>query len=207
MNLVVASLIDGRIDPAEAWVLRSAARMLDIDDRSAEFWAEMVTRAPKLSLKVPEGKEYRELCMDLMIAACKADGVVRPEEMRMLKQVAPNFGVSPGWLVRKMNAVTIETVEQGFGDKPQSRAASAGRKRAKPPAKASTRRKSSRRKKRSRRKFGTWRNPWVHTEYARPPECSEEELQRRYDNMTDNTYVNQHVSKVEHRRGKEITHY
>ena len=62
-------------------------------------------------------------------------------------------------------------------------------------------------KKRSRRKFGTWRNPWVHTEYARPPECSEEELQRRYDNMTDNTYVNQHVSKVEHRRGKEITHY
>ena len=111
MNLVVACLVDGRIDPAEAWVLRSAARILGIDDRSAEFWTEMVVRTRKLILKIPEPPKARELCFDLMVAACRADGVVRPEELRMLKKVAPQFGVSGRELVEKVRSLTVEEIE------------------------------------------------------------------------------------------------
>ncbi len=110
-NLVVASLVDGRIDPSEQWVLRSAAKMLDIDGHLAQSWLEMAVRAPSLRLKVPDTAFGKRMCIDLMIAVCKADGVVRPEEMRMLKKVAPQFRVSTTSLIMKIKDLTLESLE------------------------------------------------------------------------------------------------
>ena len=56
-------------------------------------------------------------------------------------------------------------------------------------------------------KRGTHQQPWSHSEYARMPQCSEEELQRRWDNITENTHENASLKGVDERGGKKIYHY
>jgi len=62
-------------------------------------------------------------------------------------------------------------------------------------------------KKRTQWATGTWKNDWQHDEYAKMPQCSDEELERRWNNVTENTYENKHVKKEERRGGKVIRTY
>jgi len=59
---------------------------------------------------------------------------------------------------------------------------------------------------RTRWATGTWKNPWQHDEYAKMPQCSDEELERRWG-MIERHPDEPFAKKVERRNGKVIYHY
>ena len=56
-------------------------------------------------------------------------------------------------------------------------------------------------------KTSTQRNPWQHEEYARMPQCSDEELERRWKVFKENTSKENFAKSVERRGGKTVYKY
>jgi hypothetical protein len=110
-NLVVAIMVDGRVEPSErAWV-HYARRLLGLDPRTANKWIREMAGG-QLKLRIPDKEEDKKLCFDLMIGACKADGKVAPQEAALLKAFAPRFGVAPEDVEERMKKVTLQTIEE-----------------------------------------------------------------------------------------------
>ena len=105
-NAVVAVLADGRLDRLERPFLDRVRVLLGVERGEANTWMKDVAGG-RLSVVMPEGQAERGYCLDVMIAACKADGRVSPEELGLLRSVAKFIGVSRAELDRRLGSVDV----------------------------------------------------------------------------------------------------
>jgi len=113
-NLVVTVMIDGKVEPSEkAWV-HYARRLLGLEVSTANAIIKEMATKP-LRIQVPTHAKEKQLCFDLMVAACKADGKVQDQEMALLKSLGPRFGYTEAEIEEKIKTVTMQSIEKEMG--------------------------------------------------------------------------------------------
>jgi len=106
-NIVIAIVIDRKIRPNEEPFLEQARRLLGL---SAERAGQLILRVQEepREIAVPSAADDRAACFDLMVAACKADGMIHPREEDLLRSIAPQFGVDAAGLRQRLSGVKRE---------------------------------------------------------------------------------------------------
>jgi len=110
-NLIVAVMIDGKVEPSEREWVHYARRLLGLDVNTANSYIEQMT-TQHLRIQIPKAPDEKELCFDLMVAACKADGTVQPQERALLRKFGPRFGHTQAEIEEKIKTITLQTLEQ-----------------------------------------------------------------------------------------------
>ena len=108
-NLITLIYADQTLDPGEKNLMRRICRILDVNTTTLNMWIREV-RQKKAAIKVPSGLMERWLFFDVMIAACKADGIIQREERIILERTVGRFGISPETLDQRIQEVDITEI-------------------------------------------------------------------------------------------------
>ena len=108
-NLLCVVSSDGVLDHREDALFMHICKLLSVDMDTIKTWKEEVFNG-KVSIKVPKEVESRTLFFDIMISACKADGIIQKQEMKILKKVAVKFGVEEDSLVERIKTTSRKKI-------------------------------------------------------------------------------------------------
>ena len=108
-NAVAAILADAVVDEREKTVLERARRLLDIEPGVAKHWIREVGKDPTGIMR-SASPQVRDHSLNLMIAACKVDGIIRGRERKLLEKTAADFGIPAGELADRLHTVTFASV-------------------------------------------------------------------------------------------------